>query len=129
MHHFDSIDGALHAEAVPLETLADAVGTPAYVYSTATLTRHYGLLAEAVEAHRGALGEALIAFAVKANSNQSVLATLARLGCGADTVSAPQPSRARVASTDRLELALTAKAISAAPSEGRCASTASRNRP
>jgi len=94
LHHFDRIDGALHAEAVPLETLADAVGTPAYVYSTATLTRHYGLLAEAVEAHRGSLGETLIAFAVKANSNLSVLATLARLGCGADTVSEGEIRRA-----------------------------------
>ena len=68
MHHFDSIDGALHAEAVPLETLADAVGTPAYVYSTATLTRHYGLFREAVDAHRSSLGEALIAFAASRNS-------------------------------------------------------------
>ncbi len=94
MHHFDRIDGALHAESVPLETLAAEVGTPAYVYSTATLTRHYGLLAEAVAAHPAALGEALIAFAVKANSNLSVLATLARLGCGADTVSEGEIRRA-----------------------------------
>ncbi|MBP8072643.1 MAG: diaminopimelate decarboxylase [Brevundimonas sp.] len=94
MHHFDRIDGALQAEGVPLEALADAVGTPAYVYSTATLTRHYGLLADAVAAHPTALGEALIAFAVKANSNLSVLATLARLGCGADTVSEGEIRRA-----------------------------------
>ena len=94
MHHFDRIDGALHAEGVPLEALAEAVGTPAYVYSTATLTRHYGLLADAVSAHPAALGEALIAFAVKANSNLSVLATLARLGCGADTVSEGEIRRA-----------------------------------
>lgn len=94
MHHFDRIDGALQAEGVPLETLAGAVGTPAYVYSTATLTRHYGLLADAVAAHPAALGEALIAFAVKANSNLSVLATLARLGCGADTVSEGEIRRA-----------------------------------
>ncbi|MBU4041012.1 MAG: diaminopimelate decarboxylase, partial [Alphaproteobacteria bacterium] len=87
MHHFDRIDGALQAEGVPLEALAGEVGTPAYVYSTATLTRHYGLLADAVASHPAALGQALIAFAVKANSNLSVLATLARLGCGADTVS------------------------------------------
>ena len=82
MHHFDRINGALQAEGVSLEALAGAVGTPAYVYSTATLTRHYGLLADAVTAHPAALGQALIAFAVKANSNLSVLATLARLGCG-----------------------------------------------
>ena len=94
MHHFDRINGALHAEGVPLEALAGAVGTPAYVYSTATLTRHYSLLRAAADAHRGALGDALIAFAVKANSNLSVLATLARLGCGADTVSEGEIRRA-----------------------------------
>ena len=94
MHHFDRIDGALHAEGVPLEAIAGAIGTPAYVYSTATLTRHYSLLRAAADAHRGALGEALIAFAVKANSNLSVLATLARLGCGADTVSEGEIRRA-----------------------------------
>ncbi len=94
MHHFDRINGALHAEGVPLKTLAEAVGTPVYVYSTATLTRHYGLLADAVAAHPAALGQALIAFAVKANSNLSVLTTLARLGCGADTVSGGEIRRA-----------------------------------
>ncbi|HZW16748.1 MAG TPA: diaminopimelate decarboxylase [Brevundimonas sp.] len=94
MHHFARIDGALHAEAAPLEAIAAAVGTPVYVYSTATLTRHYGLFREAVEAHRAGLGAALIAFAVKANSNLSVLATLARLGCGADTVSEGEIRRA-----------------------------------
>ena len=94
MHHFDRIDGALHAEAASLEAIAEAVGTPVYVYSTATLTRHYRLLREAVDAHRPALGDALIAFAVKANSNLSVLATLARLGCGADTVSEGEIRRA-----------------------------------
>ncbi len=94
LHHFDRINGALQAEGVPLETLAEAVGTPAYVYSSATLTRHYGLLADAVAAHPAALGDALIAFAVKANSNLSVLATLARLGCGADTVSEGEIRRA-----------------------------------
>ncbi len=94
MHHFDRINGALQAEGVPLKTLAEAVGTPAYVYSSATLTRHYGLLADAVAAHPAALGDALIAFAVKANSNLSVLATLARLGCGADTVSEGEIRRA-----------------------------------
>ncbi|WP_332659684.1 diaminopimelate decarboxylase [Brevundimonas sp.] len=97
MHHFDRIDGALHAEGVPLEALAEAVGTPAYVYSSATLTRHYGLLRAAVDSHRDALGDALIAFAVKANSNLSVLATLARLGCGADTVSEGEIRRALAA--------------------------------
>lgn len=94
MHYFDLKDGVLHAEGVSLEALADSVGTPTYVYSSATLRRHYGLLREACDAHRGALGDALIAFAVKANSNLSVLATLAKLGCGADTVSEGEIRRA-----------------------------------
>lgn len=94
MHHFQSRDGVLHVEGVSLETLADAVGTPTYVYSSATLRRHYRVLREALDAHPAALGDALIAFAVKANSNVSVLATLARLGCGADTVSEGEIRRA-----------------------------------
>ncbi len=97
LHHFDLKDGALQAEGVSLEALADTVGTPAYVYSTATLTRHYGVLREAADAHKSALGDALIAYAVKANSNLSVLATLARLGCGADTVSEGEIRRALAA--------------------------------
>lgn len=97
MHYFDLKDGVLHAEGVSLETLAETVGTPTYIYSTATLRRHYGLLRDACDAHKGALGEALIAFAVKANSNLSVLATLARLGCGADTVSEGEIRRALTA--------------------------------
>lgn len=94
MHYFALKDGVLHAEGVSLEALAEQVGTPTYVYSTATLTRHYGLLRDAVGQHRPALGDALIAFAVKANSNISVLATLARQGCGADTVSEGEIRRA-----------------------------------
>nr|WP_312293745.1 diaminopimelate decarboxylase [Brevundimonas diminuta] len=97
MHHFDLKDSVLHAEGVSLEALAETVGTPTYVYSSATLRRHYGLLREACDAHKGALGEALIAFAVKANSNLSVLATLAKLGCGADTVSEGEIRRALAA--------------------------------
>ncbi|MFN4040650.1 MAG: diaminopimelate decarboxylase [Brevundimonas sp.] len=97
MHHFDVRDGALHAEGASLETIAAEVGTPVYVYSAATLRRHYGLLRDACDAHRDALGDALIAFAVKANSNLSVLATLARLGCGADTVSEGEIRRALAA--------------------------------
>ena len=97
MHHFDLSDGALHAEGVSLETLAETVGTPVYVYSSATLRRHYSLLRDAANAWPDALGEALIAFAVKANSNLSVLATLARLGCGADTVSQGEIRRALAA--------------------------------
>jgi diaminopimelate decarboxylase len=94
LDHFDLRDGALHAEDVALAMLAAEVGTPAYVYSTATLTRHYGVLRQAIDAYPNAFGDALIAFAVKANSNVSVLATLARLGCGADTVSEGEIRRA-----------------------------------
>jgi len=97
VHYFDLKDGVLHAEGVSLETLAAEVGTPTYVYSSATLRRHYGLLRDACDAHREALGHALIAFAVKANSNLSVLATLAQLGCGADTVSEGEIRRALAA--------------------------------
>ncbi|MBK1976746.1 diaminopimelate decarboxylase [Brevundimonas diminuta] len=97
MHHFDLKGGVLHAEGVSLEALAETVGTPTYVYSSATLRRHYGLLREACDAHKDALGDALIAFAVKANSNLSVLATLAKLGCGADTVSEGEIRRALAA--------------------------------
>ncbi|GAA0382803.1 diaminopimelate decarboxylase [Brevundimonas terrae] len=94
MHYFDLKDGVLHAEGVNLETLAAEVGTPTYVYSAATLRRHYGLMREACDAHKGALGDALIAFAVKANSNISVLKVLGQLGCGADTVSEGEIRRA-----------------------------------
>jgi len=94
LNHFGLSDGILYAEGISLMVLAEQVGTPAYVYSTATLTRHYGVLRQAIDAHPDAFGDALIAFAVKANSNLSVLATLARLGCGADTVSEGEIRRA-----------------------------------
>lgn len=97
MHHFTPRDGVLHAEDVALETLAAQVGTPVYVYSSATLRRHYGVLRTACDARRADLGDALIAFAVKANSNLSVLATLAAQGCGADTVSEGEIRRALAA--------------------------------
>src|SRR5207302_635495 len=75
--------------------IAQAVGTPVYIYSSATLERHYTVLREAL---RGAgLGDPLIAFAVKANSNVAVLATLARLGAGADVVSEGEVRRALAA--------------------------------
>ena len=92
MHHFDYKNGVLHAEDVSLAELADTVGTPFYCYSTATLTRHYEVLARAFGNQ-----DALICFAVKANSNQAVLATLARLGAGMDVVSAGELARARAA--------------------------------
>ncbi|MBU2125981.1 MAG: diaminopimelate decarboxylase, partial [Alphaproteobacteria bacterium] len=69
MDHFELRDGALHAEGVALMSLAAEVGTPVYVYSSATLTRHYNVLREALDAHPSVLGDSLIAFAVKANSN------------------------------------------------------------
>src|SRR4051794_38036639 len=89
MHHFDYRHGVLHAEAVNLADLAQAVGTPFYCYSTATLERHYRVFA-------GAFADvpSLVCYAVKANSNQAVIATLARLGAGADVVSGGELKRA-----------------------------------
>jgi diaminopimelate decarboxylase len=92
MHHFDYRDGVLHAEGVDLVALADAVGTPFYCYSTATITRHYKVFAGAFADVR-----ALVCYAMKANSNQAVVATLARLGAGADVVSLGELMRARAA--------------------------------
>lgn len=89
MHHFHYHDGVLHAENVDLRALADEVGTPFYCYSTATLTRHYTVFADAF-----AGVPALVCYAVKANSNQAVLATLARLGAGMDIVSGGELARA-----------------------------------
>ena len=96
MNHFEAREGALWCEEVPLATLAAAVGTPVYVYSTATLRRHYEAFRSALAAHPD-LGTPAIAYAVKANSNLSVLATLGRLGAGADTVSEGEIRRALAA--------------------------------
>jgi diaminopimelate decarboxylase len=92
MHHFAYRDGVLHAEAVNLESLAQAVGTPFYCYSTATLQRHYRVFA-------GAFADvpSLVCYSLKANSNQAVLATLAKLGSGADVVSGGELKRALAA--------------------------------
>jgi diaminopimelate decarboxylase len=92
MHHFAYRDGVLHAEGVDLTALADAVGTPFYCYSTATLERHYKVFA-------GAFADvpALVCYAMKANSNQAVIRTFARLGAGADVVSGGELKRARAA--------------------------------
>jgi diaminopimelate decarboxylase len=92
MHHFAYRNGVLHAEAVDLVALADAVGTPFYCYASATLERHYRVFANAF-----ADVDALICYAMKANSNQAVIATLARLGAGADVVSEGELLRARTA--------------------------------
>jgi diaminopimelate decarboxylase len=96
MNHFESRDGALWCEGAPLADIARAVGTPAYVYSTATLERHYRVFADALNAHPR-LGAPSIAYAVKANSNVSVLHTLGALGAGADTVSEGEIRRALAA--------------------------------
>ena len=92
MHHFTYRNGVMHAEAVDLIELATAVGTPFYCYSTATLQRHYQVFAEAF-----ANVPALICYAMKANSNQAVVATLAKLGAGADVVSGGELKRALAA--------------------------------
>jgi diaminopimelate decarboxylase len=92
MHHFAYRDGVLHAEAVNLIEVAAAVGTPFYCYSSATLTRHYQVFAGAF-----ADVDALVCYAMKANSNQAVVKTLAALGAGADVVSGGELMRARAA--------------------------------
>lgn len=92
MHHFSYKGGVLHAEGVSVARLAAEVGTPFYCYSTATLERHYQVLAEAFRGQ-----DALICFAVKANSNQAVLKTMARLGAGMDVVSEGELRRSRAA--------------------------------
>ncbi|KQS57643.1 diaminopimelate decarboxylase [Brevundimonas sp. Leaf363] len=89
-------DGALFAEGVSLETLADAVGTPVYVYSAGKLRERYRALADSL-AGQPALAGALVAFAVKSNPNLSVLGVLGQQGCGADTVSEGEIRRAMTA--------------------------------
>lgn len=92
MNHFHYINGILHAENVPLPEIAEAVGTPFYCYSTATLERHYTVFADAF-----ADIDATICYAMKANSNQAVLKVLANLGSGADVVSGGELKRALAA--------------------------------
>jgi diaminopimelate decarboxylase len=92
VHHFAPRDGVLHAEDVPVPAIAEAVGTPFYCYSTATLARHYRVFDDAFAGL-----DRLICYAMKANSNQAVIATLARLGAGADVVSEGELRRALAA--------------------------------
>jgi len=92
MHHFDYRNGVLHAEGVNLIALAEAVGTPFYCYASATLERHYKVFAGAF-----ADVDALVCYSLKANSNQAVVATLGRLGAGADVVSGGELLRALAA--------------------------------
>ena len=92
MRHFDYKNGELYAEDVPLRAIAETVGTPVYVYSTATFERHYSVFADSFEGIK-----ALVAYSVKANSNIAVLATLAKMGAGADVVSGGELARALLA--------------------------------
>jgi len=93
MDHFELRDGRLHCESVPLEAIAEEVGTPVYVYSAATLTRHARVMRQAL----AGLDDPLIAYAVKANPNPAVLSTLAREGLGGDIVSIGEYRAARTA--------------------------------
>ena len=92
MNHFHYIDGVLHAENVAIPEIAKAVGTPFYVYSTATLERHYKVFAQAFSDV-----DTMVCYAMKANSNQAVLKTLAKLGAGVDVVSGGELRRALAA--------------------------------
>ena len=92
MHHFEYSNDALHAEDVAVAEIAEAVGAPFYLYSAATLRRHYRVFADAF-----ADADALIAYSVKANSNLAVLKLLAREGAGADVVSGGELRRALAA--------------------------------
>lgn len=92
MHHFSHRGGILHAEDVALDNLAETIGTPFYCYSTATLERHYRVFLDAFPER-----DTLVCYAVKANSNISVIRTLGRLGSGADVVSEGELRRALAA--------------------------------
>ncbi|MEN8894223.1 MAG: diaminopimelate decarboxylase, partial [Planktotalea arctica] len=92
MDHFLYRDGALYAEDVPLSEIAASVGTPFYVYSTATLERHFKLFDDALEGM-----DHLVCYAMKAASNQAILKTLAALGAGMDVVSGGEYARAKAA--------------------------------
>jgi len=92
MHHFAYRDGVLHAEDVSLARIAAGVGTPFYCYATATMERHYRVLQQAFAGL-----DTLLCYAIKANSNQAVIATLAQLGAGMDVVSEGELRRALAA--------------------------------
>jgi diaminopimelate decarboxylase len=93
MDHFSLKNGVMHAEDVPLTTIADAVGSPVYVYSRATLERHARVFREGLSA----IERKHIAYAIKANPNRSVLRVLAKAGYGADVVSSGEIARALAA--------------------------------
>src|ERR1700694_3703991 len=118
MNLFDYRNGVLHAEAVDLVALAEAVGTPFYCYSTATLERHYRVFASAFADVR-----ALVCYAMKSNSNQAVIKTLARLRAGADVVSEGELLRAKTAGIPPAKIMFsgigkTARELAAAVDEG-----------
>ncbi len=92
MHHFSYKNGLLHAEDVDLTQLAQEISTPFYCYSQQTIERHYKVFDEAFTGH-----DTLICYAMKANSNQAILKTLARLGAGVDVVSKGELRRAKSA--------------------------------
>jgi diaminopimelate decarboxylase len=92
MHHFSYRDGVLHAEDVNLRRIAEEVGTPFYCYSSATLERHYQVMDKAFEGT-----DHMICYAMKANSNQAVIKTMAAMGAGMDVVSEGELRRALAA--------------------------------
>ncbi len=89
MNHFEMIDGVLHGEQVAIADIAQAVGTPFYCYSSATLERHYNVFSQAFDEL-----DSRVCYAMKDNSNQAVLRLLANLGSGADVVSGGELLRA-----------------------------------
>ena len=95
MHHFDYREGELHCEDVPLARIAEEVGTPTYVYSHATLARHYRVFDDAFAGHPH-----VVCYAMKANSNLAVLRTLVSMGAGVDIVSGGELYRALRAGAD-----------------------------
>jgi diaminopimelate decarboxylase len=118
MHHFAYRDGLLHAEDVSLRTLAEEIGTPFYCYSSATLERHYKVMHDAF-----AGTDHLICYAMKANSNQAVIRTMAELGAGMDVVSEGELRRALAAGVPARKIVFsgvgkTAREMSLALKEG-----------
>jgi diaminopimelate decarboxylase len=92
MHHFTYRDGVLHAEDVSLSAIAEAIGTPFYCYSSATLERHFQIFTDAFSDT-----DTLVCYAIKSNSNLAILRTLGQLGAGMDIVSEGELRRARAA--------------------------------
>ncbi len=118
MHHFAYRDGVLHAEDVNLEALAEEIGTPFYCYSSATLERHYKVMQEAFKGT-----DHMICYAMKANSNQAVIRTMAELGAGKDVVSEGELRRALLAGVPARKIVFsgvgkTAREMSLALKEG-----------